>query len=625
MCGIAGFTPPGRDAGPLIAAMTATLTHRGPDGEGVWVDDGIVLGHRRLAVIDVTGGAQPRYDPESGDALVFNGEIYGYREHARALRKDGVPLRDDCDTEVLFWLIRRHGVEGALERIDGMFAFAFQEGQNGALWLARDRFGEKPLFHGERDGVFVFASEIKAIQRHPAFRDRAPDLAAIDQYLTYEYLPGTNTGFAGIRKLPPGHLMRLGDGTSEVRPYWRPNVSPADRTLTMEAAVDRLEALLDASIRNRVIADVPVGVFLSGGVDSGLVAAMAARHAPGITAYTVRMPNASYDETPFAVAVADRYGMTHEIIDLTRDEVLDALATVGERLDEPLADSSLLPTYLVCRAARRGVTVALGGDGADELFGGYAPFKAARFSPLAAALPRWFGPVVRGTLDRLPASSRYMSPDFVARQFAQGLGAPSHLQAFLWMAPFTGADRAALWRPEVAPKGDVLAPLTKLMDGAATGTMERLLHLFTVTYLPEDILAKVDRASMMTSLEVRSPYLDRAFAEFALSLPADWKVRGFETKHLLKILAARHLPWEAVYRPKHGFALPLADMLRGALHDRVRATLLDAANPAAGWFNRAVIARYLDDHRAGRRDHRKKIWTLYVLFGVMGRLADGGN
>jgi asparagine synthase (glutamine-hydrolysing) len=623
MCGIVGFTRPRRGGRGVLEAMTASLSHRGPDEEGYFVDAAIAFGHRRLAVVDPEGGAQPRTDEKSGDALVFGGEIYGYREHAERLRGEGVPIKDKSDTEVLFWLLRRHGVQAALERLDGMFAFAYRDGATGTLWLARDRFGEKPLFYGIASGALVFASELRAIVLHPAFAACAPDLQAVDRYLTFEYVPGDRTGLSGIAKLPPGHLLAFRDGVAEVRSYWRPAIGARPGDVSEQEAVRHLEHLLDASVRQRLIADVPVGVFLSGGVDSSLVAAFAARHSPGVSAFTVRMPDSSYDETPFASGIAKRYGMRHRVVDLSGAELAEACASVASHLDELIADSSLIPTYLICRAARRDVVVALGGDGADELFGGYPNFRARIFSRLMEALPESWGRQLHAGLSRLPASDRYMGIDFVVRQLCQGVGKRVDHQSYHWMAPFGQEEKKSLWRSGLAPTADVFAPITGdrgILDrDAPTNPVDRLLHQFTLTYLPEDILAKVDRASMQNSLEVRSPYLDRAFAEYAMALPSRLKVSGLATKRALKRLAERHLPRDTARRAKHGFAIPLARLLRGALREQVADVLLDAGNPAAHWFERTGIERYLRQHLDGSRDHRKKIWTLYVLFTVMSR------
>jgi asparagine synthase (glutamine-hydrolysing) len=622
MCGLAGFTAPGVDAPAIVRRMTASLAHRGPDGSGEFIDAGIALGHRRLAIIDLAGGAQPRVETASGDALIFNGEIYGYRDLAAALRASGVELCDRSDTEVLFQMLRRSGVRQTLAAIDGMFAFAFRDGKSGTLYLARDRFGEKPLFYGLAGGALVFASELSALRRHPAFRHSGIDRAAAFQFLTYEYLPGDRSGREGIRKLPPGHLLSFADGRIAVEPYYSPP-SGEQRGTSEGDALARLEQLLDESVRERLVADVPVGIFLSGGVDSGLIAALASRHAAAITAFTVKMPELSFDETPHAVKVASHLGIRHEIVELGRGDLVDAFAAVSERLDEPLADSSLLPTYLVCRAARRSMTVALGGDGADELFAGYPNFAAQRAAPLMRHLPAAIGAFARRGLALAPASREYMSLRFRLGQLTQGFGLSEDHQSFLWMAPFVADEKLALWREEALPDrpaGTTFAPIDELVRrGLPAGRLQRLLQLFLQTYLPEDILVKTDRAAMMNSLEVRAPFLARSVAEFAISLPGEWKLKGLRSKYLLKKLAARLVPADTVYRRKHGFALPLADLLRTLFFAPVQARLLDPGNPVAAWFKAPVIERLLAEHRSGRRDHAKKLWTLYILFCVAAR------
>ena len=628
MCGLAGyFGLNGRrsanEARHLVAEMLDQIRYRGPDEDGIHVDDRLALGHLRLTIVAPDGGAQPRVDAASGDVLGFNGEIYDYARHADELRRDGVHLRDASDTEVLFQMIRRHGVRGALDRLDGMFAFVFYEGAEGTFHLARDRFGEKPLFYGTAGRTLAFASELKSLRRHPDFAARPIDPVAVNSYLTFEYMAGEDTVFAGIRKVLPGHLVTVTPGDDGLvvasEAYWRPAYRPIEE-VDEAAAIDRMETLIDDSVRARLVADVPVGVFLSGGVDSGLIAAVAARHAPGITAFTVKMTDASYDETAFARAVAQTYGLRHEVAELDDRALLAALDDVEARLDEPFADPSIIPTYLLSAFARRHVTVALGGDGGDELFAGYPTFRACRYQRLVQHCPGGVARAIRRLLDLLPHSGRYMAPDYVMRQVAQGLGEPLDRQCFAWLAPYTEARKRALTTPafHAAVGGaDSLAPMADWLtrqDGLGDDPVERMSYLFTKLYLPDDILTKVDRASMYNSLEVRAPYLARDVAEYAMRLPSRLKVRGRTTKYLLKALAARHLPKSLVYRGKHGFAVPMADFLRGPLRQRVAETLLDAGNPVADWFRPAAIEDMLDEHQARRRDHRKRIWSLYVLF-----------
>jgi asparagine synthase (glutamine-hydrolysing) len=624
MCGIAGFTAPGPGAERIVAVMNRALAHRGPDGSGCFVDAGVALGHTRLAIIDLAGGTQPRVDRASGDALTFNGEIYGYRALADELRESGVRLRDRSDTEVLFQLIRRDGLRRAVERVDGMFAFAFREGATGTLYLVRDRFGQKPLYYGLARGQLVFASEAGAMFHHPAFREAAPDRLAAYRTLLFGYLPRTGSGWVGIDRLEPATILAFRDGRIGRERYWRPRL--ASRPVKTPEAVDQLGRRLRESVRRAVVADVPVGVFLSGGIDSSLIAAFAAEAAPDLTAFTVRIEGDGYDETRYAAAVASRLGLRHEIVELGHGELGDALDAVTARLTEPLGDSSLLPSWLVCRAARRRMTVALGGDGADELFAGYPNFAVQRLAPAMGLLPPALGRMLAGAVAALPGRERYMGWRFLAAQLAQGFGAPAARQSYLWMAPFAREHLAALWRPAALPEDAAdaaFAPVDRCAaEVSARPPLERLLHLFLLTYLPDDILTKTDRAAMFNGLEVRAPFLDRDFAEYACALPARLKLRRHIKKFVLKELARRHLPAAIVDRKKHGFAVPIGGLIRTLFRERCRDVLLSRANPVADWFERSAIEALLAEHLAGRRDHGRKLWVLYVLFAVAGR-CDG--
>lgn len=598
---------------PVLNSMTGLLAHRGPDAEGFHLDDRVALGHRRLTVIAPDGGGQPRIDAQSGDALVFNGEIYGFREHAEALRAEGVPLVDGSDTEVLFQLLRRFGVEAALERIDGMFAFAWLEGRTGTLHLARDRFGEKPLFWGLRNGTLVFGSEIKALQAHPLFADAEPDVAALDHFLSLEFVPGAASGWLDISKLRPGHRLAFGDGRVTVEPYWRRSYTP-EPSITEGEALERLDALLHGSIRQRLIADVPVGVFLSGGVDSSLVAAVAREYSPSITAYTIGTSDPTFDETDHAEAVARHLGLDHVVRRLDTADVVACFDSLSGLIDDPLADYSLLPTHLVCRLARERETVVLGGDGADELFAGYASFRALRLAPFLAPLPATLGRALRWGMERLPVSEGYMNPTFVARQLSIGFGWRPEAQSVMWLAPFSAEEKARLWRRDVRPDDTSLPILAALLPPHAGSDLPtRVMDLYGQTYLPDDILTKVDRASMYVSLESRAPFLDRSLAEFAMSLPTAFKTGGGETKRILKTLASRYVPSAQVHRKKQGFGFPLGPFLREGLRERVEDILLAPSNPLFDIMERKPVERMVRDHMAIRKDRRKQIWALLVL------------
>jgi asparagine synthase (glutamine-hydrolysing) len=623
MCGIAGFTRPAPGAHHILAEMNAALGHRGPDGSGTFVDDRIALGHTRLAIVDIRGGAQPRVDEVSGDALVFNGEIYGYRALAAELRSRGAALRDHSDTEVLFQLIRREGVRRAIERIDGMFAFAFRDGTTGSLYLVRDRFGEKPLYYAKLGAEIVFASEVSALQCHPGLSSSMPDRMAAYKLLLYEYLPGADSGWQGICKLEPGTMLIARDGQVSIDQFWRPPLRPV-RGIREPEAVDQLEELLLASVRDRIIADVPVGVFLSGGLDSSLITSLALRAAPDLTAFTVRIDQGSFDETPYAIEVARHLGARHHIVDLDDAELTVALDAITEKLGEPLADSSLLPTYLVCRAARSLMTVALGGDGADELFLGYPNFAVQRFARAMRFIPPAAAEPLERTLEALPGDETYMNHRFLATQLAQGFGAAPTRQSFLWMAPFGPNRMRALWRRSALPVEQTHDTAFATVDRRAAEAgdvtdVERLAYQFLTVYLPEDILTKTDRASMFNSLEVRAPFLSRAFAEYSCSVPTRLKLRRSVKKYILKRLACRYLPKQIVYRKKHGFAIPIGRLIRTLFWTRCQDVLMSTDNAVAGWFRREAIEALLAEHVAGRADHGKKLWALYILYSVAGR------
>jgi asparagine synthase (glutamine-hydrolysing) len=422
-------------------------------------------------------------------------------------------------------------------------------------------------------------------------------------------------------------ILTANHGDIHIERYWRPSMqSVAHVSDREEEAIDRLDQLLTASIRERVIADVPVGVFLSGGLDSSLITALAAKAAPDLTAFSVRIGRDSFDETAYAVEVARHVGVRHEVVPLDDADLLAALDAVTNQLGEPLADSSLLPTYLVCRAARRLMTVALGGDGADELFLGYPNFAVQRFAGIMRLIPPAVARLIESTTNALPAGDTYMSRRFLAAQLAQGFGAAPDRQSVLWMAPFGPNRMAALWRRSAIPKEAVLDDVfTEIDDCAAeagnVGPIERLAYQFLTTYLPEDILTKTDRASMFNSLEVRAPFLSRALAEYACGLPTRFKLRGREKKYILKQLACRYLPQRIAYRKKHGFAVPIGSLIRTLFWTQCRDVLMSTSNPVAEWFSRSTIEDLLNEHASGRNDHGKKLWALYILFSVGGRQA----
>ena len=618
MCGLVGFTEPCSQSRKTLSQMMRPIGYRGPDEDGTYIDSDLAVGHLRLTIIAPDGGQQPRVDENSGDLLVFNGEIYGHREHGDWLLSQGIPLRDRSDTEVLFQMIRLLGVDAALERLDGMFAFAYREGSSGALYLARDRFGEKPLFFARKSNALIFASEIKGLLQHPALHDTGFDHAAIEAYLALDYVPAPQTGMADVEKLRPGEIVRYQDGMLRKNFYWKPHLpsagGPSAGSGDIDAQSDRLTELLDQSIQSRLVADVPVGLFLSGGLDSALIAARASRFAPGITAFTIRFDGDSYDESPFAAEVAKKFGLRHEIHDVGREALFSAIDAIETRMDEPFADNSIIPTYLLCQAARQDITVALGGDGADELFAGYVNFQAQIASSFLAAMPKsWLG-LPRAMSRALPVKDDYMGLGFKIDQILNGWGEAAKYQPLQWMSAFASAELKTLLAQAPNSDGLMAAVDSELVWSDPTDALERLQYLFCRLYLANDILTKVDRASMYNSLEVRAPFLARPLAEFALSLPGPMKIRGLQTKRILRHLGRRWLPRTVTERAKHGFALPVSSLLRGHLAGPVADTLFDQSNPMADYFSISEIERLVNEHKTRYRDHRKRIWSLYCLF-----------
>jgi asparagine synthase (glutamine-hydrolysing) len=445
------------------------------------------------------------------------------------------------------------------------------------------------------------------------------------RFLLYEYLPGSVSGWHRIAKLEPGCILTANRGDIRIERYWRPSMRSVDHVANREeAAIERLDELLATSVRERVIADVPVGVFLSGGLDSSLITALAARAAPDLTAFSVRVGRHSFDETAHAVEVARHVGVRHEVVPLDDADLLAALDAVTDRLGEPLADSSLLPTYLVCRAARGLMTVALGGDGADELFLGYPNFVVQRFAGAMALVPPAIARSVQYAIDALPSNDAYMNRRFLTAQLAQGFGAAPARQSVLWMAPFGPNRMGALWRPSAMPEEAVVERVfseidTRAAEAGKVSPIQSLAYQFLTTYLPDDILTKTDRASMFNSLEVRAPFLSRGLAEYACRLPTRLKLRGREKKYILKRVACRYLPERIAYRKKHGFAVPIGRLIRTLFWTQCRDVLMSTSNPVAEWFSRSIIEELLSDHASGRNDHGKKLWALYVLFCVAGR------
>jgi asparagine synthase (glutamine-hydrolysing) len=593
--------------------MSRTLVHRGPDDEGIYTRGRAGLGMRRLSIIDVDGGHQPIHNEDQSVWVVFNGEIYNYPELRASLERQGHRFYTRADTEVIVHLYEQFGND-YVTHLRGMFAIALYDERRAKLLLARDRLGEKPLFYAIHRGRLLFGSEIKALlAAAPDLSDLNPD--AILQYFYFGYILDPISAFARVHKLPPGHVLEYDHtGRTTVGQYWNLPQFGTHQPACEEDCLDELEQRLSEAVRIRLASDVPLGALLSGGVDSSVVVALMARAGSGrVKTFSIAFRENRFDEAPFARAVAERFATDHHelVVEPNLDEALDLLTRMGE---EPFADSSMLPTYYVCRMARKSVKVALSGDGGDELFAGYDRYgitvRRGRFN----RIPDWAGRFYREHLHpRIPMSmlGRNLAWNAALNSRDRYLDDVSFLPALhrergLFSAEFLN---------QASRVKEPLAQFRRFYDEApATDHLSRVQYLDTKTYLPGDILTKVDRMSMACSLEVRPPLLDHELVAWAATLPPEWKLRFGQKKYVLKKLAERlNVPTAALYRPKQGFQLPLVDWMKGALQQKFLAVLLDPCTLQRGYFRPDAIRALIDEHLRGRRDRSAVLWQMLVL------------
>lgn len=622
MCGIYGYLSlKGKPDPDILDRMGAALHHRGPDDEGAFLSHeagtAIALGHKRLSIIDLSpAGRQPMSNEDGSVWVTFNGEIYNFRELRRELEAKGHRFRSNSDTEVIVHLYEEIGI-GCLQRLKGMFAFALWDRNQKTLYLARDRMGKKPLHYAVHPGGIFFASEIKALLKHPSV-SREIDLESLSKYLTFEYVPAPNSIFKAIKKLEPGHYLAYRDGSATCHRYW--DIPLLDHPLyyrTEAESVDELRAILERAVRSRLVADVPVGVFLSGGIDSSLIAALAAKADQEVVCFSIGFEESSFDESRYARAVAEALKVRHELRVFSTNELLQSIFMLPEILDEPLADASILPTYLLSRFTAQSVKVALSGDGGDELFAGYPTYQAHKLITYYDSLPGLVKNALRGVAARLPVSHRNISADFKVKQFLKGAGVSSEIRFFIWMGAFIESEkRNLLSEPVLAELGshNTYEDLFRYISHSRlTRDLERILYLSAKLYLQDGVLVKVDRASMANSLEVRSPMLDHEFVEFASGLPVFYKLNGLKTKYLLKKAARGIIPRATIDRPKKGFGSPIARWFTGELRDFVLDYLSERRVTRQGFFDYAYVKRLIDDHLTRNRDNRKLLWPLLVF------------
>ncbi|MHB8613895.1 MAG: asparagine synthase (glutamine-hydrolyzing) [Candidatus Dormibacteraceae bacterium] len=618
MCGICGVA--GGDAAggrELVHLMCSAMVHRGPDDEGTAHFAGVTLGMRRLSIIDLDGGHQPMHNEDSTVWGVQNGEIYNHLELRKLLVAAGHSFNTQSDTEVLVHGYEEWGEE-MVERLNGMFAFAVVDRRRGWLLLARDRMGIKPLHYAIDGKRLVFASELKALLRDPALR-KGVDPAALDEYLAYEFVPSPHSILRGISKLQPAHMLRwsLADGTHRLRRYWAPELGRGDgaHPRSLDEECEELLIVLRESVRKELISDVPLGVFLSGGIDSSAVAAMMTQLGGDVKSFSVGFADRSFDESTHARLVAHHLGTEHRELTLEPGMLLELVPQLPNLLDEPLGDASIIPTYLLSQFTRRHVKVALGGDGGDELFAGYPTLQAHRLAAYYLKAPRVLReglvePVVR----RLPVSRSNLSFDFRAKRFVGGAAYPTAERHRRWMGSFDRDERAAVLSDEVRhqlPANGTHEP--DFGQGAYANPLNQVLLMDMRLYLENDILVKLDRASMMASLEGRVPLLNNDFVEYATHLPLNMKLRGLRSKFLLKRALRGILPDSILHRPKKGFGIPVAHWFRGPLKEQMLSVLSPGRLARQGFFDPKGVKRLMDDHLEGRRDNRKQLWTLFAF------------
>ncbi len=602
MCGIAGFV--GRGDRADLDAMLSKIQHRGPDGVGTYFDNGVALGHARLAIIDPDARSlQPMSSADGRYVIVFNGEIYNYKELKRDLR--AYPYRTESDTEVILALVSLFGVEG-IRRLGGMYALALYDTREHELFFARDRFGQKPLFIAPRADGCVFGSELGAVLAHPSVVPEV-DEEALARYFTYSAVPAPHSLISGVFKAMPGTVYRYKKGVVSKVYTTEHELKPFNGSI--DTAQATLDTLLTKSIHSTLISDVPLGVFLSGGVDSSTIAYYASKARPGIKTFSIGFDDPSYDESGVARETAKHLGTEHFEHTVRGDELIRSIPAVIESLSEPLADQSFIPMHALSLFAREHVKVALGGDGADELFMGYPTFYADDIAKYYSMLPQRLQQAAAAAAKILPNQSGYMNLKFLAERFVRSAGEASVPRRHArWLAPLSEQDERALYE-----KGDTMAYATELYAGLKGSDSSRVRQLYAEMYLTTQVLVKSDIASMAHGLEVRAPFLESPLANFAFSLPESFIRKGKTGKKILRDLMAPRLPHYAARGKKHGFGVPMATWLRGPLRSQ-----LDTLNQTPH-CNHEFVKQLVDEHLAGR-DHSRILWALIVYVNWYNRV-----
>ena len=620
--------------GERIDAMSARLRHRGPDSDGTFRLPHIALAIRRLSIIDLQTGNQPLSNETGEITLVFNGEIYNYRELREGLVKRGHQFKTHSDGEVIAHLYEEQGPD-CLRELNGMFAIALWDGRAKRFLLARDRAGEKPLYYWRGNDTLVFASEIKSLFEYPGI-SREIDPTALTQYFFYGHFPSPSSVYAEIRKLPAAHFMVAEGGNIKIDAYWRaqdylrPPGQPAVTPRQEKDLVEELALRLRRAAESRLVSDVPLGVFLSGGLDSSTIVAIMSELTPGnVNTFSVNFPEKTFNEGAYSTLVAERFKTHHHVLAADKPAMHAALLTLADHLDEPVADPAVIPTYMISRFAREHIKVALSGEGSDELFGGYPTYMGARLADYYLKVPGVIRRQVFGRLRHfLPVSSTAVPKGLFLRRFLSHAEKNPAERHHIWFGMFNPTELDQLFSADwVGPKPasrEIFSPFARVLEGARFDeTLSEMLYLDFRLYLEDNLLVKIDRASMACSLELRTPFLDHHLIEFAEGLPGDLKVHRFQLKYLLKKAVERWLPREIVYRQKRGFSVPIASWMRNELRPLLDETLGEEKLRRLGLFNVAFVRRLLNEHWTGKADHRKTLWTLFSFQLWYDRWAKG--
>jgi asparagine synthase (glutamine-hydrolysing) len=622
MCGITGWanldansaSQAGDEA--VLHSMCEAIRHRGPDSEGLWADAGIALGMRRLSIIDLHTGDQPVYSTDRSVVVVMNGELYNYREVRARLQKLGYKFETNSDTEILPHLYTEYG-DAMLEHVSGMFVFALWDKRKKRLLIARDRFGEKPFYFGAFGGKLIFGSEVKTLLTHPDV-GRDLNLEALRSFLSFDYVPAPLSIYQGISKLPAAHKLVLENGEVKVDRYWSLSFKKPDVTPSIKEAAEHLRDLLSDAVRRQLVSDVPLGILLSGGVDSSTVAAFAVRHATEtVKTFSIGFEEDSFDESKFAREVSRHLGTEHYEERLSVDTASGLIGEIGHWLDEPMSDGSLLPTFLLARFVRKYVTVALGGDGGDEIFAGYPMYYGHKMAQIYDRVPRFLRKgVIEPVVNSLPVSSKNLSFDYKAKRFIRAANYDTVTRHHSWFGSFSVEGQSRLLTRDVLAhtSADIYRGAKDLLaECDAKNRIEQMQFLDMNFYMAEDILTKVDRASMAVSLEVRAPFLDPRVAEYAASLPPEYKLHGSKGKYILKEAVKDMLPRSILQRPKKGFGIPIAQWLRGKLNPLMNDMLSPERLKTQGLFDPVYVQKLLIEHEKTIASHHKELWTLLIF------------